>query len=209
MKRVVSILVFVIICCFTVSLAGCKKAIQKVEPTTPAKSTQETYTDAGNWTLPVILNGKKNSLNEKVELKELLKDPKIKLVAVTYWATWGEPGNELLHYLNDIFLTYQSKGLMVLAISIDQNEDLQPKIINSILGMKWNKTYKKHKKGDFVHASYPILWDTKNVYREIYNAGAIPFTFLVDKNNKIVYRQAGISEELITDLEAKVKEWLK
>lgn len=207
MKRIVPVLVMVIMVSIALPLLGCKKTSQIGNPSKPAPSKQITSKDAGNWSLPVVLNGKNNKLGQKVELQELLKDPKIKLVMVTYWSTWGEPANELLHYLNDIFLTYQSKGLLVLAISIDQNEAMQSKIVNSIVGMRWKSNYKKYKKGSLVNVSYPILWDIKNIYREIYGFGAIPVTFLVDKNNKIVYQQNGFFGE-ITELEAKVKELL-
>lgn len=207
MKKIVFLQVLFLACCFVVNLSGCRKSSVSVES---SKSTdnQVDNKDAGNWTLPVLLNAKSNGLGDTVELKQLVKDPKIKLVMVTYWATWGEPEKDLLTYLNDIFLKYKAKGLTVLAISIDQNEELKPKIINSILGMKWKKNGNGHKAGELAKIAYPILWDIKNIYRDIYGIGAIPVTFLVDKNNKIVYSYSSFSEELIEDLKEKIGELL-
>jgi hypothetical protein len=50
--------------------------------------------------------------------------------------------------------------------------------------------------------------DTNNTSKEIYGIGAIPVTFLVDKNNKIVYQHSGCSEELIEDLKERIGELL-
>jgi len=97
---------------------------------------------------------------------------------------------------------------MVLAISLDKDEKLKPVIIKCITGMKWKKDTAGHQGGDLVNITYPILLDTNNTSKEIYGIGAIPVTFLVNKNNKIVYQHSGCSEKLIEDLKEKIGELL-
>jgi thiol-disulfide isomerase/thioredoxin len=158
------------------------------------------YKDAGDWTLPAIYNREINLLPEQVQLSEVLKDPKVKYVLVTTWATWGEPCKEELPYLEDLIRKFKEKGLMTLAVSIDTGESLKPQIIKCIQSMKRKKT------GELVNISYPILWDIKNEFKDIYGMTSMPVCLLIDKNNKIVYEHSGFTQELIDELDAKLAE---
>jgi alkyl hydroperoxide reductase subunit AhpC len=192
---------FVVILLVT-SLDGCK-LLERIgrnpnNETKPILSAE--YKDAGDWTLPAIYNREINLLPEQVQLSEVLKDPKIKCVLVTTWATWGEPCTEELPYLEDLFRKYKDKGFLTLAISIDTGESLKPQIIKCIQSMKRKKT------GELVNITYPILWDIKNVFKDIYGLTSMPVCLLIDKNNKIVYQHSGFTKELIEELDAKLAE---
>src|ERR1700690_2361586 len=45
-----------------------------------------------------------------------------KVVVLNFWGTWCEPCKAEMPSLNKLYLEYRDKGLVVLAISIDQSE---------------------------------------------------------------------------------------
>jgi hypothetical protein len=200
MKRIVSLLVLLLLAFMVVNLSGCRKTSRTVESPQPNDTTQEPSVLAGNWRLPILLNAGSNGLKDVVELREVLRDPKIKFVLIHYWATWGEPANIAMVDLNEIFANYKDKGLMVFGITIDNKLELRDDIIKTIEGMK------DRKDGKPVKITYPILWDVLSISKDIYGVTTIPLTLIVDKNNTIFYQQSGFSEELNNELLNKLKE---
>lgn len=56
--------------------------------------------------------------------------------------------------------------------------------------------------------NYSILLDGKQVFRDDYGGKAIPHSFLLDKQGKIVWSQIGWGDELTEVLEKKIEELL-
>lgn len=126
---------------------------------------QETGRTAPSFSLE-NLNG------EFVELKDFTsKGP----VLISFWATWCKPCVEELSEYNKIFNEYKSKGVNVLAISIDNERTLS-------------------KVKPFVKAnnySFTVLLDPNSDVARKYYVQSVPYTFIVDKKGNIVYSHLG------------------
>ena len=142
--------------------------------------------ESGNWILPVVEN--RSAYNDKdiIEIKELINDPDIKLILITFWATWGEPCLQELNHYEKMYQKYKDQGVIFLAISIDTNEKCEEYI---------NKSVKK------LGLTYPILWDLENIVKKSYGISLIPVTYLIDKNNKIRYEHSGFTLEDVRNVE--------
>jgi len=158
--------------------------------------------DAGDWEFPVVANSGEFGIGDTVRLSEVVKNPDVKVVLVDYWATWCEPCKEEMPYLQEIYLAKKSEGLCPLVITIDNSEGLKNYIIKAVKNMKWKKD------GKPANITFTIPWDMKSESKTLYGIGAIPVTFLVDKNNKIRYQHSGFSEELVEDLKVAIDELL-
>ena len=111
------------------------------------------------------------SLDNKYISSEELKG---KYLLVNFWATWSSPCvRELpsLNNLNNIFL--ENDDFVLIAINIGQDKAVVRKFIDE-------KT-----KVDFI-----VLLDEKMELSN-WNVQAIPTTFLVDKNGKVLYKAEG------------------
>jgi len=120
----------------------------------------EKLSQAPNFTLP-DLNGK------KVELKSLLgKGP----VFIHFWATWCKPCLEELPYLDKMGQTYKDKGLVMVAVSIDD-----PKTVNKVKSLIKSRRYK-----------FLVLLDTAQEVANLYHVqDVIPTDLLIDAKGNI------------------------
>ncbi|MBI4303934.1 MAG: TlpA family protein disulfide reductase [Chloroflexi bacterium] len=94
-------------------------------------------------------------------------------VLINFWATWCPPCREEMPYLQKIHDKYSSKGLKMLAIDIGESPD---------------------KVKDFLasnNLSLPVLLDSRGSVSGRYSVGAIPTTFLIDKNGIIQEKVIG------------------
>jgi peroxiredoxin len=146
---------------------------------------------SSNWTLPIEYNGEKNGFSDQVEIIKLLKQPQTKLVLLDFWATWDKPENVEVSYFEDIFQNNKEKGLMVLGISLDPAEMPKERILDYMNNV-----------------TYPLLWDKDGILKEQYSITTIPTHILIDKNNKVVFQNAGFSKEVLDNLSNKIKEVL-
>lgn len=80
----------------------------------------------------------------------------------------------------DIYSVYKSKGLEILSISTDDNEE----IIKSLVASN--------------NLTYPVLVDKDRTVARSYKAIAIPLNIIVDKKGIIQYRQTGYEPDIIT-----------
>lgn len=126
----------------------------------------EKLSQAPNFTLP-DLSGK------KVELKSLLgKGP----VFIHFWATWCKPCLEELPHLDKLYETYQAKGLVVVAIAIDD-----PKTANKVKSLVKSRRFK-----------FLVLLDTAQEVANLYHAqDVMPSDFILDARGAIRHSQTG------------------
>ena len=106
------------------------------------------------------------------------KDLKGKVVIIDFWATWCKPCKKSLPKMDKIYKKYKSKGLVVIGISVDENNRNKPDKARV-------KNYLKNNK-----VSFPIMMFNKNIIKKfgkhtkkgIHN---VPYTFVIGKNGKI------------------------
>lgn len=110
----------------------------------------------------------------EVNLKEYVQQNDFTLV--TFWATWCSPCKREMDALSDLYEDWKEDfGLEVVAISVDDARS----------AAQVNATVKK-KDWPFV-----ILKDVDQSSYQKMNFNSIPFSILIDKNGKEIYRHLG------------------
>lgn len=144
----------------------------------PAKAT---YIDNVSMAAGVQASGGKaaanfswtNDMGKKVSLSSL----KGKTVLINFWATWCGPCKEELPDIETISKQYASKGLVVIGVSEDQG----PGLLKDVSGFA-----QKH------GLSYQIVIDNNDIANAYGGINAIPTSFLVNKDGKIVKKWIGL-----------------
>ena len=114
-----------------------------------------------------------------------LSDYKGKVVLLDFWATWCPPCRASIPGLEKIHKAYKDRGVVVLAVSLDQG------------GWDDVKTFIK----DY-GITYMVLKGTDDV-AEQYQVRTIPMILVLDKEGKIRKRYLGFGNE--EDLEKDIK----
>ena len=105
---------------------------------------------------------------------EGLDDHLGKVIVVNFWATWCVPCVKEMPSFENLYRRYRSQGLTLLAVSLDKGDST-----------KVQEFADKHK------LSFPILLDTKRVAEKLYPSFSIPFTYVIDKQGRVVARVDG------------------
>jgi len=176
MKRY-SILFFLIL--LGLSITGCKKN-EKVEPEIKTNHTVENKESsdlAPNFDL---------TSTEGKAIK--LSDYRGKVVIVDFWATWCPPCRKGIPELIELQNEFKN-NLVIIGISLDQNteSDVVPFI-------------KKYGIND------PVVFGTNQVMMDYGAINAIPTSFVINKDGKIVDKHVGLVPKSV--YEKKIKEIL-
>ncbi len=131
-------------------------------------------TSASDFTLQ-DLNGKNIKLS----------DYKGKVVLLDFWATWCPPCRASIPSIEKIYKTYKDKGLVVLAVSLDEGGWDSVKSFIAEYGI-----------------TYTVLKGTEDVAVN-YQVRTIPMLLVLDKEGRISKRYLGFGSE--EDLESDIK----
>ena len=131
----------------------------------------------------------KNSAGQVVELAKLHG----KVVVVNFWATWCGPCRAEIPGMLEVYREYKGKGLEIVGISVDRDGW---QVINPLV--------KK------LSITYPVVLGNEDVTDAYGRVGgsidAIPTTFFVDRNGRILLRHVGSMPK--EDFEKAVKSFL-
>jgi peroxiredoxin len=108
---------------------------------------------------------------------EGLDDHSGKVIFVNFWATWCVPCVKEMPSFENLYRRYRSQGLTLLAVSLDKGDST-----------KVQDFADKHK------LSFPILLDTEGVAEKLYPSFSIPFTYVIDKQGRVVARVDGAKD---------------
>jgi peroxiredoxin len=108
---------------------------------------------------------------------EGLDDHSGKVIVVNFWATWCAPCVKEMPSFETLYRRYRSKGLTLLAISLDKEDP-----------SKVQEFVDRHK------LSFPVLLDTEGVAEKLYPSFTIPFTYVIDKQGRVVARIDGAKD---------------
>lgn len=106
---------------------------------------------------------------------DALSNYKGQVVVLNFWATWCVPCRVEMPHFEALYRRFRSEGLTVLAVSLDkgdQRTDIQKFV-------------------DEYELSFPVLLDPKGDAEKLYPAFSIPYTFVIDKDGRVVARVDG------------------
>ena len=118
-----------------------------------------------------------------------LYDIKGKVKLIDFWASWCGPCRGENPHVVEIYKEYHPKGLEILGVSLDNNQEAWVKAIEDD-GLTWN------------HVSDLKGWE--NAAAQLYGVNSIPHLLVLDENNQIVARNLHGQE-----LKDKIAEMLK
>jgi thiol-disulfide isomerase/thioredoxin len=127
----------------------------------------------------------KNAAGQPVELAKLHG----KVVVVNFWATWCGPCRAEIPGMLDIYQKYKGKGLEIVGISVDQDG--------------WGAITPFVKK---LNITYPVVLGNGEVTDAYGGIDAIPTTFFVDRNGRVLQRHVGYMSK--DDFEKAVRSFL-
>lgn len=98
---------------------------------------------------------------------------KNRITILDFWASWCAPCRQEMPLILDIYKTYKDKGLGIVGISLDEDEDA------------WQKATEE------LNIPWPQMSDLKgwdNAAAQMFNITSIPHTIVIDQNGKILRR---------------------
>ncbi len=99
-----------------------------------------------------------------------------KVLVLNFWASWCAPCVQEAPSLNQFAKTFKDKGVVVLGVSVDRNEQ---SYLNFV------------KRFDVL---YPIARDPEENLSYRYGTYKIPESYIIDRNGKVVRKYAGLPE---------------
>ena len=99
------------------------------------------------------------------------------VVIMNFWATWCPPCRAEMPGLNRFYETHRGKGLVLLAINVEEGVELvRPFIQNN-------------------NFTFPVLLDEQGRVAQQYSTRSYPTTFIIDREGVIQHVQTGIISE--------------
>ena len=120
---------------------------------------------APDFELPQV----RNVDSEVLRLSEL----KGKGLMLNFWATYCEPCEEEMPYMESLYPEYKEKGIEIVAVSVDATELVI------------------HNFTDRYDLSFPILHDKRSTVLDHYGVRPLPTTYFIDENGIVVERVIG------------------
>ena len=119
------------------------------------------------------------------------KDLKGKYVLVDFWASWCWPCRQSFPIMRKMYKKYSNQPFEIYNISIDEDKGA------------WLKAVKEEKN--------PWLQslDDKNISKKLFAVTAIPATFLIDPQGKIIAKEVGFEPNGDGEIQKKLSEILK
>ena len=96
------------------------------------------------------------------------------VIVLNFWATWCAPCRVEMPSFEKLYRRYRSEGMMVLAVTLDKNAGQKIKSFVDEYGL-----------------SFPVLLDEKGEVERLYPSMTIPFTYVIDREGRVVARVDG------------------
>ncbi|MBP2240725.1 peroxiredoxin [Cytobacillus eiseniae] len=109
-------------------------------------------------------------------------------VFLNFWGTYCKPCEREMPYMDNQYKQFKDNGVQTLAVNVGESE------------LAVSKFTERH------NLSFPILLDKDGQVQTAYKIGALPATYLIDKEGKVVkYHTGQLTEEMIKDFMEEVQ----
>lgn len=111
-----------------------------------------------------------------------------KAVLLNFWATWCPPCIQEMPSMETLYQRYRSRGLAVLAVSLDRTSPAEVKTFVDKLGLH-----------------FMVLLDPDGLTSALYSVSGVPYSFLINSEGRIMYKAAGAIDWESPDVRATVE----
>jgi thiol-disulfide isomerase/thioredoxin len=143
-----------------------------------------------------VLHNPKEAGVEHLDLSSMVgadaEEPGVKVVLISFFATWCGPCKKELPFLVQLSHTYKEKGLRVISIAIDKDEARWPEIAELVAKNK---------------VDYPVVKDRYNLIarRFLGEKTALPSVFLIGRDGLVKLVKQGYPNDAAEFLKAEVE----
>lgn len=113
-----------------------------------------------------------------------------KVVIVDFWASWCVPCRRSFPWLNEMQAKYADQGLVIIGV----NEDTSAEEVAGFLA-----DYPAH---------FEIVRDNEGALATEYGVVAMPSSYIIDRDGKVVTRHLGFKTKLMDEYEATIQKIL-
>jgi len=113
-----------------------------------------------------------------------------KTVLVDFWASWCVPCRQSFPWMNDLQRRYGDKGLAIVAVNLDKDREFASSFLAE------------------VPASFTVVFDPSGKTAESYKVKAMPTTFLISPEGKLLATHTGFDAKRAPQFEAQIAEAL-
>jgi thiol-disulfide isomerase/thioredoxin len=111
-----------------------------------------------------------------------------KVVYLDFWASWCGPCKQSFPWMNKLQEQYGRDGLEIVAVSLDTSRKDAEKFLEKI------------------PANFDVAFDERGQTAQIYKLKAMPSSFLIDRDGKLVHKSIGYRNEEKKVIEAKIQQ---
>jgi cytochrome c biogenesis protein CcmG/thiol:disulfide interchange protein DsbE len=109
-----------------------------------------------------------------------------KVVYIDFWASWCAPCKLSFPFMNDLQARYQSKGFEVVAVNLDARREAADRFLAQI------------------PARFQVAFDAKGDSARRFEVKAMPSSFLVGRDGRLLATHRGFRDEDRQGLEARI-----
>lgn len=113
-----------------------------------------------------------------------------KAVILDFWASWCGPCRQSFPWMNELQKRYGEKGLAIVAVNLDKDREFAKSFLSE------------------VPASFTIAFDPSGKTAESYKVKAMPTTFLISADGKLLVTHTGFDAKHASEFEAQIAEAL-
>ena len=117
-----------------------------------------------------------------------LSNYKGKVVYLDFWASWCGPCKRSFPWMNELQTLYGEDGFEIIAINLDTSRKDAEEFLKEM------------------PAKFKVAFDKSGKTAEAYNLKAMPSSFLIDKNGRLVHKSLGYRVEEKKIVEKKIQQ---
>ena len=110
-----------------------------------------------------------------------------KVVYLDFWASWCEPCKRSFPWMNELQTTYGDDGFKIIAVNLDTDRKDAEEFLKQM------------------PAKFDVAFDRSGKTAEAYNLKAMPSSYLIDKNGRLVHKSLGYRVEEKKIVEKKIQ----